>query len=160
MSIFSDALDWAAGGIDELLGYSNSFTAAGPMLPGSIGPATSFLTGAYDVVSAITDSGIGKAVGSYLDATNEKGYQGFQAPQMTGASARTPAGSANFGASKSQAMKVGLADQRVQAAYNRVRQSNNPSINAAFNMVRPTIRSGGVTTSLSSATITRRKKKA
>ena len=159
MSIFSDALDWVAGGIDEALGYANSYTAAGPMLPGSVGPATSFLTGAYDVVSAITDSGIGKAVGSYLDATNEKGYQGFQAPQMTAPSTRAAAGSANFGASKSQAMKVGLADQRVQAAYNRVRQSNIPSINAAFEYVRPTIRTGGATTTLSSASISRRKKK-
>ena len=155
MSIFSDALDWVAGGIDEALGYANSYTAAGPMLPGSVGPATSFLTGAYDAVTYLQDSGIGKAVGAYLDSDEKS----FQAPQMTAPSTRAAAGSANFGASKSQAMKVGLADQRVQAAYNRVRQSNIPSINAAFEYVRPTIRPGGVTTSLSSASISRRKKK-
>ena len=71
MSIFQDALDWVAGGIDEAMGYANSYTAAGPMLPRSVGPATSFLTGAYDPVTYLQDSGIGKAVGAYLDSDDE-----------------------------------------------------------------------------------------
>jgi len=156
MSLFSDALDWVAGGIDEALGYANSYTAAGPMLPGSVGPVTSFLSGAYDVVDWVQSSGVGKGISAYMDAT--EGKSSFKAPQMTAPTARAPAGSANFGASQSQAMKVGLADQRVQNAYSRIRQSNNPSITAAFEYVRPTIRSGGATTTLSSASISRKKK--
>lgn len=53
----------------------------------------------------------------------------------------------------SQAKSMGWDNPRVQEAYAKVAQSNNPSIRAALDMVRPTIGKRGPTKSLSEAQV-------
>lgn len=148
MSIFSDALEWVVDTIDQdVLGYATN----------TAGPARQIFDFGDQLIDDIRGfAPLANAAQGFLDPEHKK----FQAPGPSGTSYRTRAGgtSANFRAAQTSAPKLGVADPRVQNAWNRVRQTQNNRLAAQVSMIYPTIRSTGPTAKLSTASISRRKK--
>ena len=150
MSSFTKALSWGADALDSTFGtsaFSTGYKAA---------------SGFIDKVGDIPIIGdIGKSLATTA-ATKALGLGDQQVPEYQLPQPGTM--SPNFNSRVSpgqfragQASRTGFDSDRVQNAYRRASQSNNPSIRAALDYVRPTTGKRGPTASLGAAQISRRK---
>lgn len=149
-----DAASW----IDtELLGYGAT----------ELGMAEGFLMGA-DISQAIAPTALGEfafdAYSAYqtiqpyaskaLKASSMFGEGSSVVPKVTSARSSIPQmmQTGSFRSSSAAAFS-GAADPRVVANYQRARASSNPSIQAAFSYISPTISSRGPTIALGEGSI-------
>lgn len=94
---------------------------------------------------------IGKElVGGFIDKDGKDAYN-VPLPQASQVSGRSAVATGKFSAKQAQSM--GWNNPKVQQAYAKAVQSNNPSIRAALDVVRPTIGKKGPTKSLHEAKI-------
>ena len=83
--------------------------------------------------------------------------QGTPMPVQKGVSAAPSSVNTNLGKAGQVRAYTGTNNPRVQEAYRKLNQSNNPSIQSALNVVRPNIARRGPTKTLQEAKIERRK---
>lgn len=150
MSLFTQALSWGAKALDTAFGTSG-FSSAYNTAAGFISKASS--------IPIVGD--IGKQLAGDL-ASRALGVGGQQVPeyQLPQPNMMSP----NFNSRLSpgqfragQTQRTGFDSERVQSAYRRASQSQNPSIRAALDYVRPTTGKRGPTASLADAQISRSK---
>lgn len=150
MSLFTQALSWGASTLDKALGttmFSTGYEAAA----GFISKASSIPV-IGDIGKSLAASYATKALG--LDGQQVPEYQ-LPTPQAMSPNFSSRVSPGQFRAGQTQ--RTGFDSARVQDAYRRASQSNNPSIRAALDYVRPTTGKRGPTASLSSAQISRSK---
>lgn len=141
MSLFSDAMKYAAGIADSAFGttgFTNTYKTVGGF------------------ASSLKSSAVGTAIGSYAGARfANNSAAGFTPPTMKTPTARAVSSSAsNFKATKVSPLKgTGMSNPAVQNAWKR--SSQNPRIQASLEVVRPTIGKRGPNSSLAGATIKR-----
>lgn len=142
MTTLAKGLNW----VDSTLGTGGAI--ARNVLP-ALGSAQSFY---YRNVAGSFVEDVGKElVGGFVDkATGEDAYA-VPLPQASSPSFRSGVKPGTFSAS--QARSMGLENPRIKQAAAKIRQSNNPSIRAALQAVRPTIGKRGPTKSLREAQI-------
>jgi len=131
--------------VDKTLGTGGAI--ARTVLP-AVGSAQSFY---YKNIAGSFVEDVGKElVGGFVSKGDSPGYS-VPTPEASSPNFRSSVRPGEFTAS--QARSMGLENPRVREAYSKVSQSNNPSIRAALNIVRPTIGSRGPTKSLREAEI-------
>lgn len=140
MNTLAKAVNW----VDKTVGTGGAI--ARTVLP-KVGMAQSFY---HKNIAGSFIEDIGKDFAGNLISGGEGGYE-MPLPESRDPSFRSSVSPGSFKAS--QAKSMGWENPRVREAYNKVRQSNNPSIRAALETVRPTIGKRGPTKSLREAQI-------
>ena len=141
MSLFSDAMKYAADVADSTFGTTN-FTSAYTTVGG--------------FANSLKTSAVGTAIGSYAGARfGANSAAGFTPPTMKTPTSRAVSSSAStFKATKVSPLKgTGMSNPAVQNAWKR--SSQNPRIQASLEVVRPTISKRGPNSSLADASIKR-----
>lgn len=155
MSWFTTGLAKATNWLDNTLGTANIF-GQGKGLNYASMAGVSYATGFYnDYIkdSFLEETAINFATGAATNALVGGQPQGQPMPVQQGVSGTSSSVSTRLSGPAQAKAYTGTGSARVQEAYRKLNQSNNPSIQSALNVVRPNIARRGPTTSLQQAQI-------
>jgi len=142
VNTLAKGLNW----VDKTLGTGGAI--ARNVLP-AVGSVQSFY---HKNIAGSFVEDVGKElVGGFVDQATGQDAYGVPLPEASSPSFRSGVKPGTFSAS--QARSMGLENPRIKQAAAKIRQSNNPSIRAAIQTVRPTIGKRGPTKSLREAQI-------
>lgn len=149
-------MSWFVNGLAKATNWLDNTLGTGGMINYGAMAATSYATGFYnDYIkdSFLEETAINFATGAATQALTGGQPQGQPMPVQQGVSGTSSSVSTKLSGPSSAKAYTGTGSARVQEAYRKLNQSNNPSIQSALNVVRPNIARRGPTKSLQEAQI-------
>lgn len=148
---------WFSTGLAKATSWLDTTFNTGGMISGAATTAYTYATDAYDKYikdSFLEDVAVNFATGAATNAVmGGQQPQGTPMPVQKGVSAGASSVNTRLGGPGKVQAYTGTNNARVQDAYRKLNQSNNPSIQSALNVVRPNIARRGPTKSLKEAKI-------